>query len=310
MGKKVDVRPGADLYGLIMSDYKRGQGLRTEIARMEVETAQGSSFSGTETHEKEVSECYVDHDFEKMVEDIISSYKKLGDNFSVDDLKLPDRNHGTYALIIYRLQAESLKAINECRKMLLEENLDSEEVDFLKEWILQEERKIEKLNQFLEKEEDTCDVIKEKNKVIMIPNPDGKISFIDSINHLPCEIYGDILGLIKSIIDGTFKRGKKYSSDRKILSVRKGDLRVYYGKLTDDIYVLISAYVKKEYTSSLYREMLDNLSNIYTSNIDMLLSLINNPEFMTEMEFHVAELFRILGSDEDFITYIKGGRHE
>lgn len=138
----------------------------------------------------------------------------------------------------------------------------------------------------------------------------NKIVFLKNSNNLPLimsyikdneENYKKFLELINSIIDGTFKNFRVFVNSEKIINmmeVRFLNSRILFSRLNSNTYVVMAAFVKKCDTDLRHRNLVENISSIYQSQKETLLTMINNEEFMKQEEFYLEELIKELKGKE------------
>jgi len=283
---------------------------RREIARLKLESRRpsiGESVKPTAGYSlKNRVENFFDSEFEEEIAIYLEALNSLNGDFTFDDVIsiLPSKDDYNYLRINYRLQCEIIKNI---KSIMEASKTDS---DFL-ELIPDEKRKLQLLKDILLKEEE--EEISENvcNKIILVPTLSGNISIIDDVERLPHEYYEDVLELINSIIDGTFKRNKGFTHINDlsgICEVRKGDIRVIYTRISKDTYAIITTFIKKIDTDQYYRDNLNRKAANYRSVEGMLKFNLDNPDFIRENDLNVQRLFSMLKRENDDVKVLgKGG---
>ena len=125
-------------------------------------------------------------------------------------------------------------------------------------------------------------------------NRDNKIVFlttgIDNVcvkndieKSIPYEFYPDLMELINSIKNGTFKNVKVFNNNKALYGlcqVKYHDVRLTFKRISKNVYVLIQAFVKKCYTSSQYHNMLEKRYSLYKTYHEQLLEKANDVNFL------------------------------
>jgi hypothetical protein len=220
---------------------------------------------------------------------------------------LPEPDDYHYADVIYRLQAESLKEIKEMTEIMIDEPSEDS-----KKFIENEKKKFAFLAKLLQEEEEKEETVEEKNTIILAPLESGRIRMLDDIDSMPVDFYDDIALLVESIINGSFKRWKKFNFSSstnltRVSEVRSQRTRVIYQRLNKNTYALITTFLKKTSNDHGYREYLRSIMSEYRKVEDQLKAGLDNPEFMALHEEYVQEMWNRLGHPEKAKTYGKGG---
>ena len=256
-----------------------------------------------------------DDDFNDEISFYLDSYKKLDDQFTYEDIinVLPTKDNYNYIDIINRLIAESYKEIKEINELLMEDDsIPKEELVEYKALIGKEKLKIKYLRKSMLEEEQTT--IKEhKNRIVLVPTINGNIRIIDELEHIPSEYYDSFLELINSIINGTFKNVKTFTSNPQLTGVSevKGfKTRVVFSRLDKNTYGLITAFVKKTDTDKLYKETLTRKVTHFRENESKLKERIKDSEFMELNDLYIEELFNLISPKETDIELKKVNNHD
>lgn len=256
-----------------------------------------------------------DDDFNDEISFYLDSYKKLDDQFTYEDIinVLPTKDNYNYIDIINRLIAESYKEIKEINELLMEDDsIPKEELVEYKALIGKEKLKIKYLRKSMLEEEQTT--IKEhKNRIVLVPTINGNIRIIDELEHIAGEYYDSFLELINSIINGTFKNVKTFTSNPQLTGVSevKGfKTRVVFSRLDKNTYGLITAFVKKTDTDKLYKETLTRKVTHFRENESKLKEKIKDSEFMELNDLYIEELFNLISPKETDIELKKVNNHD
>ena len=250
--------------------------------------------------------------------DELASY--IGDYhlISGDDVEsmitlLPDPDSYEYRNVIYRLQAESLKEIKELIEYIVEDPSVEEE---LREQIENERKKINLLGKLLQTEEEKEEQEVQRNNIILAPTGSGRIRVLDDIDSIPREYYGKITDLIQSIIDGSFRRFKRFFLNTNAIladmaEVKGNGIRVVFKRLNKDTYALVTTFIKRCDNDRGYRDNMASIAGEYGRVEPAIMRNLANPEFMALQDEYVKEMWNRLGiKDTTAKTYGKGGKNE
>ncbi|MBQ6323504.1 MAG: hypothetical protein IJI22_01590 [Bacilli bacterium] len=309
-----------DLLGVIETNARKAAATRGQIERLKEQAKQSRFFeeeSLSTCDEEYIVDEIVDEDdsFEDEVAFYLNLMLDLGEDFTEEELLeiLPPKNNYNYENIIKRLIVEALKEIKEYTELsLTDETLEEDDLIECKRLIQVARKKISNLEKILNTKEEIVEEV-HRNKIVLVPTSYGNIRITNELEHIPQEYYPGFLELINSIIDGSFKNVKPLTRDgfNGIYEVKDFKIRVLFARLTHDTYALISAFVKKFDTDKFYSESLDNKYAEYKKMKSKLLKNLNNPDFITQNEENVIELFRVLGVTEDKAKkFIKGGKND
>lgn len=252
--------------------------------------------------------------FEDEISFYLDDYKKLGHDFSREDLIeiLPSRKNYDYKRIVLRLMSESVKEMKELHEFIAEgSDLEESELLELRSMLLHEEKKLSSLREILSMKDEESLEQSVDNQLILVPNRGGTIRVIDEIEHLPKEYYQAFLELIQSIVDGTFKGVKRFTNNNAVkgLCEVKGNdgERVLFMRLNHDSYAIISAFVKKTDKDRGYFDALKRKVADYREVEESLRIGLEDEEFLHDNELYVQELFRLLNPRESVKKNVKGG---
>ena len=241
----------------------------------------------------------------------IDEYRRIsGDDEETIIALLPDPDDYRYSETIYRLHAESLREIKEMMDLMgEEENSEDECQDF----ITNERKKITILQNLLAKEEKKEEQQKEKNTIILAPTESGRIRILDDIDSLPPDFYEAVYTTIQSIIDGSFKRLKRFNLCRSatigtVYEVRMNMVRVIFQRVNKDTYAIVSTFLKKIANDRGYQKYMENILYEYGKVEARLKANLQNPEFIASNAENVQEMWDKLGHGEAAKVYGKGGK--
>lgn len=251
--------------------------------------------SSKEEKVEEIDDSYYD--------DIIYLYHSTDADKELIEGLLPDKDDYKYNDVLLRLYAESLKDIKEMTEMSMEDGTYYEEE--VQSFIQSEFDKIDILEELIDPEEDELGEIEHSNKLFLVPNLRGKIRVLDDLDHIPVEFYDEINELIMSIVNGTFKRVKKFyrSSNHSLggfcCEVKGNTSRVLFKRLSHDTYAIISTFLKKTNNDRGYREFIRNRIGDFNKHEDDYKKMLEDSEYMQLNDFYVEELFNKLGRGKD-----------
>lgn len=222
---------------------------------------------------------------------------------------LPDSDDYQYERIILRLQAESIREIKEIIEMMEKEDKTSRGI--FEEFLKNEQKKLAKLKKLLQEEEKKEEKQTNHNTIILVPNKSGKIRIFDEIEDIPSDFYEEIYELIVSIINGKFKRRKRFNIGSNaalgsVSEVRGNKVRVLYQRLAQDVYAIYSVFLKKTSNARGYRSLLLNRVGDYKEVEESIKKNIENGEFLEANDQYVEELWNKLGHSEAAKIYRKG----
>lgn len=258
--------------------------------------------SGDDFDNEEVS-------FEDEFSYYLENYRSLNENVTIEDIIsiLPSRMHCNFDNILFRLYAESLKAIKEINEFLLSDidDLCVEDLELFKHEIMLEKGKMLLLESVFRDEDKKIIPEKAKNKIILVPLSSGRIRIIEELNSIPVEFYDRFLELINSIIDGTFKGVKNFRSNgnlARVYEVKLFKVRLVFARITPDSYALITAFLKKDDSNKFYRETLNRKVADYKKIAEKLREkVLNDEEFRKNNDFYVQQLFDLLSNNNEMI---------
>jgi len=247
-------------------------------------------------------------DFEDEINYYLEDYNKLAQDFSIDELRgvLPSRKSYNFKNIIFRLYADSIKSIKEISEWILsDDGLNSIELAELKDIIAHENRKIASLNVILNEKEDEIESKDVHNDLILLPTMNGNIRIIDDLKHVPREYYYEVLELIDSIVNGTFKRVRRFVTSDSLCEVRGSKTRVIFSRVGRNTYVLVSAFIKKVGKDNKYMDFLSQKISAYQKLEDFIKNSIEDSEFRRENDFYVDCLYKELEGRQTNKKYVK-----
>lgn len=316
---KENARNSEDLLRIIESNCRKATAIRNSIDSFKnFSLATDTSFS----HCLEDKSISMADEKEKplIIEDFdyyLELYRLLDAKATKEDLLgiLPDRDDYDFDNIVIRLQAEAVKEMKEINELISEEGkiISKEELEELRTALETEKLKKRLLADISVKDKAPVLLEKEENKIILVPTSAGNIKLLDELLLIPIEYRTSFLELINSIIDGTFKNFKRFTSHdyfKGVCEVRGFKTRVLFERVGKNSYALISAFIKKVDNTSGYREYLKVRIGEYRMVQERLKEKLDDEEFMQNNDFYVQELFNILKSKDKNKNYKKGGLND
>ena len=257
----------------------------------------------SEMPKKDSHQTTKDDAFEDEVSNYLKNLNKITTKEALSekiDKILPAKDNYNYERIIYRLQLELIKNINDIEAFIKSESLSQEEIVlFEEEKELAKEKLLYLRNILIPNAEKDLPV---ENTLIFIPTISGNIRVINELEKIPSEFYPAFLELILSIKKGTFKNAKRFLNNNNIngiLEVKGFQVRVIYERLAKNTYAVISAFIKKTTNDNGYRSSIDQKVSDYFAVKDAIKALIDNPEFIEENKLYEQEVFNILSSSKE-----------
>lgn len=213
--------------------------------------------------------------------------KKMSYDLSDDEMKeiikesLPVKQNSNYNNIILNIKYKIEKEIFEYCS-LIDEVTDKEELDEIKKIISYLKKKIEFIDNIEEENKKSNNTVI-KNDVVFLTSNTGRIYPIDDLSNIPAEYYSELFDLYNSIIDGTFKKVRRFNSTHKglkgLAEVRGFQIRIIFDRIDKDTYIILKVLVKKTNTDSIYMSSLENRHAIYFAQKEFIEDdLENNKE--------------------------------
>jgi len=184
----------------------------------------------------------------------------------------------------------SQQNMNEVQSMFQE---DIDDIDSKIEYIL-DYKNYEEENEYEEKD----------NKIIFLKNSFNEPIVFNNLSGYE-EYYDSFLELIDRIKKGKFKKMRNFTNNNKIVDIMevKGfKTRILFARITDDIYVVLAAFVKKCDTNLRHRHFIENISSKYQVQKNVLLNNLENPNFMIEEDKYYQQLITMLSEKKKVKT--------
>ena len=161
-------------------------------------------------------------------------------------------------------------------KITLKKLQEEENTSFFKEEELKYNNTVKYLKELIDSRQQ--DNLNLNNKVIYSFTAASNVNFINSLEKIPTEYYTSIKNAFLSIFDGTFKNNKRIGKNddgfySPLLQVRDNDIRIYYLKISANLYLIIDVIVKKVSTSKNYSNYVRRISKDAYNNREQFLNL-------------------------------------
>lgn len=212
---------------------------------------------------------------------------------------LPNRNDPSFndilTCILIELYKQQVTIINYIKK--------EDDYNLAYETFSSELEEIDRKMEFILEYKDKLDIpfninIDDKNKIVFLKNSSGVPVIFQDLKDCE-EFYMSFLSLINSITDGTFKNFRTLVNNDKltgICEVKGYKTRIYFARLNSNVYVVLSAYIKKCNTSIQHKNFIANLNKNYQIQKQFLLETINNSEYMDQEQTYFYQLTDMLNS--------------
>lgn len=228
----------------------------------------------------------------------VSSYMEKIKSFSdIDELEniLPDRDSEQFDnvidMIIVKLYREKVDLINFIHE---QQQAESDIYQFFDNELEELDCRIETLLDYKNNDKRLEEIDYENNtsKIIFLKNSFGEPIIFSDLKGYE-EYYDSFLELLNSIISGNFRKSRVFTNNDKIvdmMEVKGFKTRILLSRLKDNIFVVMSAFVKKCDTDLRHRNLLQNVSYIYQNQKDILMDLITDDQFIGQEERYLEEL--------------------
>ena len=132
------------------------------------------------------------------------------------------------------------------------------------------------------------------NDVFFLQSEMGKVYFLESLRkNIPEAYYPDFKKLLESIKNGTFI-GKKYLIDLNYFELKEFKVRLTFDKLSDGNYIVIDGFMKKEDTSSKYKNYMRQMDKVYCSRQNFYIENHLNPDFLATHTTYYQDIIDML----------------
>ena len=257
-----------------------------------------------EEERKEVSSMEEEEEKEDLdISLYLSRYSHLCYGYTEEEFLscLPSLEDDFFLPILLRLKAESLKEMKALMEFSYQDKtLSLEERMSIDELIQCEKKKIEDLDRYMSHQEEEVNSDLGENEIVLMPTFGGKIRILEDLDHISSEFYPEILDLIQSIVNGTFKRIRKFNLKSNpvlggICEVRSSWTRVLFQRIDRNTYAIISAFVKKAHNNTMYRDIVRVRAGEFKTVFLSLKNGLSDDEFLKMNALYVEELYRVLG---------------
>jgi hypothetical protein len=275
--------------------------LKVESKKVTEETLPEEDLSSYEIEKEEEKE--EENDFEDEVNYYLEDLRTLEPDFTQREMLdiLPSIENYNFKSIILRLQAECIKELKEIDEFCQDEDLTKLELEELKSLITVEKRKIKMLGEVLKEKEECIIPAKHHNKIILSPTLNGNIRVLDELEHISSEYYPAFKELINSIVDGTFKRVKRFTNNKAltgVCEVKGFKTRVIFSRINEDTYAIISVFVKKTNNDKGYQEYLKSRVAEYKNVADSIKNKVDDESFIDMNDQELDKLYTLLNQAE------------
>ncbi len=197
----------------------------------------------------------------------------------------------------WELRLKLYEEIVSYQEMFIEAQ-SKEDLIELKTGIKELYRKINLLKD-LEEEQELLETASSNNNIFFLMSSRGNIYFLENIRKsVPKEYYNVFLILLESIKNGKFI-GLKKLNDLSYFEVKLFKVRITFAKLSNNSYIIIDGFMKKEYTSNYYKSMLANKNKQYLEMKDKYLNSISKEEFITIHNNYYNDIIDYLKNTKD-----------
>lgn len=222
-------------------------------------------------------------------------------------MSLPSIKHGNFQTIIYGINAEILKNINEIKRFIEEEkeNFTKGELQEFKDDVVENQRKMMLINKVINNP-DTFEIetIKEEtlNKLVFLNTTSGNVYALRDIKTIDKEYFERLNGLFNSIEDGTFKNIKYLDSNNPnvagVTEVRDFKTRIVFDRLDSKTYAIIAVFIKKSDNDAGYLDFLERRVAAYREQKEKILLNSKNIDYMLEQQEILNQIYEKLGSKQ------------
>ena len=222
-------------------------------------------------------------------------------------MSLPSIKNGNFQTIIYGINAEILKNINEIKKFIEEEkeSFTKDELNEFKTEILENQRKIMLINQTinfsLNREIITINE-ETPNKLVFLNTTSGNVYALKDIKLIDKEYFERFNGLFNSIEDGTFKNIKYLDSNNPnvagVAEVKDYKTRIVFDRLDSKTYAIIAVFIKKSDNDAGYLDFLERRVAAYREQKEKIILNIKKIDYMLKQQEILNEIYEKLDSKQ------------
>lgn len=239
----------------------------------------------------------------KQITSFIPSNNKDKDIYDLSEM-LPVKTNPNYYKLYLRILAE-LNKEEIFYRTEIEENKDIESKETLKSYydellIINEKKNLIKEihnNRELETEKEIQE--RPNNKLVFLNSMGDRIYALDDIELIPNDFYDKIAELLNSIINGTFKNVRYFHSTNDklngVIEVKDFKTRVLFDRVGPHTYAIIAIFLKKSDKDKAYMEFLANRVQTYRNRKNIIISNLEDYDYMEEQSRIEKDLFNIIG---------------
>ncbi len=304
----------------IKKNIETAKFLRGEIKRLTPETSQDFFLKGNEKPPMKVQQQKKEQEnpeFIDAVNEYFAKIKKIkvGEQPS-DSLRqkfinsLPPKSDYHYTKIVLRIETELLKEMIEIKNFLESEKqtIAKEDLDDFKEEILQNQKKIEWIEN-IRKEIENVESKEEENQLYFLSTESGNICVFDDLSSISSEYYKGFIELFVSIIKGRFKNVKQFANNSELAGIKEVKdfkIRILFDKIGQNQYVILGAFIKKSDNDNGYQDKLKTRVNLYYRQKEKILGLKDFEDEKAYQEQLKKPLLQALEQKEKPRVYKRG----
>ena len=300
-----------DIYFYNMSLYKDELSRKREIQQLEQFRKEDQNYRVEQKFENSFEVMESPSSFPKKVKQVdISFYLDSIENCqNLDELSylLPKRNtdnfHDIISSILLWIQKEKFEIsrfIYSDRNLMDKEELqefreDVEKLNYLTKRIQEHyEQETRKQDQKIHEES--------QNQLIFLEKTNGKNGFMAAIDKdIEKECYHELLELLNSIMNGTFKNVKTLIHNNKVKGISEVKLnqsRIIFKRVDRNIFVIIDAFTKKCDSDSIYLVNLENKISEFYQQKEQILELIKSEQYLKEQKKEMEYVLEFLNDNK------------
>lgn len=260
----------------------------------------------TTYHQEQSSSEEQNNDNQSLEDEINFYYENLKECTTKEEIMqiLPSNINPNYTKILLGLKLRSIKNIRSITELIEEtNNLDKEDLKWIKETIKIEEERIKQIDLCLTPEKQEEPEMKRRNKLIFASTDYGNVRIFRELKNMPSTHYAGISTLLESIENNNFKNVKQFLNPVLSGVAQVKDLssatRVVFKKESSDTYVIISAFTKKVNKSTKgYLEPLMLKISTFKEQEATIKEKIQDENYLLEQEEIRQKVYDILQSPQ------------
>lgn len=233
---------------------------------------------------------------------------------------LPNSNNKNFYQIIGKIQLELFNTCKEFKELLDLESgsVSQREIEEIKALISFTELKSTCIKNYVinsNRDKNNIRSVQKNNHLIFLTSSSNNLYVINDLLSIPQDYYESFLDLFESIIDGSFRRIKRFRNINDELNgvseVRNFKTRIVFDRIGPNSFQIIDVFIKKSDNDKGYQEPLRNRVKVFKSNRKNAVALAKNEEYLKEQDQITENILNILKSkNRDKIRMIKGCDHE